>query len=1679
MAIKYTIGDNWSSGFIGNMVVPADSQALHGWTLEFDAGFTITNIWGAEIVSHVGNHYVIRNVSWNADVAAGGQASFGFQATTGQATTGMGGTAATGFALNGTPDTTPAPPPPVVPSITINDASITEGDSGTSQMTFTVKLSQAASGPVTVNYTTANGSATAGSDYTAASGTLTFAAGETSKTIAVAIAGDTVVEPNETFTVNLSAASGATIAHASATGTIVDNDVAPPPPPPSGGASLAYSVASNWGSGFTGAMDVGGGGSALHGWTVEFDASFTITSIWNATIVSHVGSHYVVKNADWNGDIAGGKTTSFGFQATPGSSGMAASGFTVNGSTVGTPPPVLPSLSVADASVAEGDSGTHDLAFTVSLSAAATAPVTVAYATSSGGGNGTATAGSDYTATSGTLTFAAGETSKVVHVQVIGDTVVEANETLSLTLSTPSGATIGHGTATGTIINDDTAPLPTLSISDASFAEGSAASPGQGTFTVTLSAASSSAATVNFATVDGTALAGSDYIARSGSLTFAPGETSKTIQVTAIGDSVVEPNESFSVQLSSPTGATLAHSSGAGTIVNDDAAPLPTISISDTSVVEGNPGGGTASGWFSTSGNQIVDSAGHPVQIAGVNWFGFETGLMVPHGLYARSYESMMDQMKDLGFNTIRLPFSSDMLHSTATSFNIDYGKNPDLQGLTALQIMDKIVDYADQIGLKIILDHHRSTAGDGPSSNGLWYDAQHSQAQWVSDWQMLAQRYANHQSVIGADLHNEPYNGTWGGGGATDWAAAAETAGNAIGTVNPNLLIFVEGVANYQGQSYWWGGNLMGVKDRPIDLNLDNKLVYSAHDYPDSVYAQPWFQGGDFPANLSAKFDQMWGYIYKQGIAPVYIGEFGTNLTDPKDAPWFKAITQYMAGDLNNDGTTDIPAGSKGVSWTFWSWNPDSGDTGGILANDWQTVNQSKMAYLKPIEFDLGSGASGGGGTTVPHATFLVTLSTPATQAVTVDWQTVPGTADNTDFVAASGTVTFAPGEQSKTISIAISPDTLVENNETFTVVLSNPHGATVADGTGVGTIVNDDTPAPVVPTLAINDASITEGDSGTSQMTFTVKLSQAASGPVTVNYATANGTAIAGSDYTAASGTLTFAAGETSKTIAVAIAGDTVVEPNETFTVNLSAPSGATIAHASATGTIVDNDVAPPPPPAGSVEAHLALTDSWNSGFDANVTVHNDGSSTNGWQIVVDMPNQITDIWNAKIISHDANGYVIGPAAWNGTLAHDSETSFGFVASGAYNASSVSVHGVDDTPTSVPTVPTDLAASATSSSSTLLSWHGSSVPGGGAVTGYSIFEDGHQIATTTGTSYRVGGLTPDTDYHFTVTATDAVGSSVQTGAVAVHTTVPLRSTDDGHMFSPYIDMAMSQDADLTAVSHASGIQNFTLAFMLASNQGIGWQGQGTITDDTLSNGTTMLQQVQAVQAAGGHITISFGGAAGTEAALAATSANQLQAQYQSVIDRYHVDSIDFDIEGAAVADQHSLSLRDQALVGLQAANPGLKVSFTLPVLPTGLTADGLHVLQQAQVDGVRIDRVNIMTMDYGQSVDNNGQMGVSAIQATQATEQQLASIGLNAKIGITPMIGVNDIASEVFTKADAQALVNFAKTDPHVDMLAMWSVARDNGNSAGAHYASSDSSGIAQQPFEFSSIFHQYDVL
>ena len=1161
--VKYTVKDNWGSGFIGNMTVDAGTSSLHGWTVEFDAGYTITNIWGAEIVSRVGTHYVIRNASYNGDVSSGGSVTFGFQASPGAS----GGTTTTGLELNGVGEE----PPPVLPTISVSDASVIEGNSGAVQMNFTVSLSKAATGPVTVAYATADGTATAGSDYIAKSGTITFTAGETQKTISITVNGDKVAELNETLALTLSAPSGATIADGAAVGTVLTDDVIVPritiadatvKEGDGGTRDLAFTITLSEAT--TGPVSVTYGtedGTAKAG--LDYVAQ-------TGTVTFAPGETSRVINIKVTGDtiIEGNDTLKINLTGATG-------GKIADRLGIGTIVNDDATITIANATVTEGNSGASELAFTVSLSAATSGPVTVAYATT----NGTAKAGQDYVAQSGLLTFAAGETSKVIRVQVTGDTAVEANETLKVSLTSPTGATIRDGSALGTIVNDDSATaLPSLSINDASSAEGSAATPGQTSFTVSLSAASTSPVTVNFATANGTALAGSDYVAQSGTLTFAAGETQKTIQVATIGDSAVEANEDFSVVLSSPTDATIADATGAGTIVNDDAPAGPTLGISDATVIEGNPGGGAAPGWLSTSGNQIVDSAGHSVQIAGVNWFGFESSTFAPHGLWTRGYKDMMDQMVDLGFNTIRMPFSSEMLHTTTAPNGIDFSKNPDLQGLSALQVMDKIVDYANEIGLKIILDHHRSNAGAGTSENGLWYNSQYTQSAWINDWKMLAARYADDQSVIGADLHNEPYNGTWGSGGANDWALAAETAGNAIGTVNPNWLIFVEGIGTYNGQSYWWGGNLMGVRDRPIDLALDNKLVYSAHDYPNSVYEQSWFQGPDFPANLPAKFDQMWGYIYKEGIAPVWIGEFGTKLVDPKDAPWLEAITSYLGGDFNNDGTSDLAPGQKGPSWTFWSWNPNSGDTGGILNDNWNTVNQTKMGYLTPIEYQFHEDAPGDGDApSGPIASFVLTLSEAATHEVTVDYQTVYGEAGVADFIAENGHVTFAAGEQSKTITIEISPDRLVEGNEHFGVVLSNAVGATITRATGTGTIVDDDT-APTTPTTP----------------------------PTTPT---------------------------------------TPTTPTE--------PSGS-----------------------GDLEAMFAIVNSWSGGFNGSVTLENEGDATvTGWQVKIETTNQITDIWNAVIVSHDASGYVIGNTSHNGTIAHDGETSFGFVAAGAQNPSTVHI--------------------------------------------------------------------------------------------------------------------------------------------------------------------------------------------------------------------------------------------------------------------------------------------------------------------------------------------------------------------------------------------------------------------
>ncbi|HEV2814905.1 MAG TPA: Calx-beta domain-containing protein [Solirubrobacteraceae bacterium] len=347
-----------------------------------------------------------------------------------------------------------------VPSISISNVNVAEGDSGTRNATFNVTLSSPTSQTVTVAYATANGTATAGTDYTTTNGTLTFSPGELVETINVPVLGNTVEEADETFNVNLSSPTNATIADNQGVGTIENDDI-------------------------------------------------------------------------------------------------------------------TPSLSVSDASIAEGNADLRNATFTVSLSQPPPGAVTVDWATS----NGTATAGSDYNAANGTVTFAAGETTKTINVAVRGDTAVEGDETFVVTLTAPTNATIGDATGTGRILNDDQQPVPptpeppaprtTIVVGDTAVSEGDAGTR-DATFTVALSQAASAPISVDVTTANGTALGGEDYRAGSGRLTFAPGETSKPVPIPVVGDTRPEADEQFTLRLSDAAGADIVRGIGTATVANDD-----------------------------------------------------------------------------------------------------------------------------------------------------------------------------------------------------------------------------------------------------------------------------------------------------------------------------------------------------------------------------------------------------------------------------------------------------------------------------------------------------------------------------------------------------------------------------------------------------------------------------------------------------------------------------------------------------------------------------------------------------------------------------------------------------------------------------------------------------------------------------------------------------------------------------------------------------------------------------------------------------------------------------------------------------------------------------------------------------------------------------------------------------
>ena len=464
------------------------------------------------------------------------------------------------------------------PTLAINDLKITEGAGGTSVANFTVLLSPASSDTVTVNYATADDTAIADSDYVATSGTVTFTPGQQSKTVSVSINGDMIFEPNETFNINLSNASNATIGDNQGVGTIVNDD-----PQPSISISDVTVTEGNAGT-TTASFTVSSSNLSSQSISVNYATAGNTATSGNdfvaasgtATIAPGLLSTTV--NVTVNSDTTFEPNETFFVNLTSPTNAIISDSQgtgTINNDDA------EPAVSINDVSVSEGNSGTVTAGFTVSLSNASSQTVTVNYATSAG----TATADSDYVSVNGAVTFNPGQTSQPINVTVNGDNTFEPNETFTVNLSSPLSSTIADGQGVGTINNDDSQPA--ISINDVSLTEGNSGT-STAAFTVSLSNASSQTITVNYATADGSATAGTDYVASSGTLTFTPGQLTQSISVTVNGETMFEGNETFNVNLSGATNATIADNQGTGTINNDDTQP--TISINDISPNEGDSG---------------------------------------------------------------------------------------------------------------------------------------------------------------------------------------------------------------------------------------------------------------------------------------------------------------------------------------------------------------------------------------------------------------------------------------------------------------------------------------------------------------------------------------------------------------------------------------------------------------------------------------------------------------------------------------------------------------------------------------------------------------------------------------------------------------------------------------------------------------------------------------------------------------------------------------------------------------------------------------------------------------------------------------------------------------------------------------------------------------------------------
>ncbi len=777
--------------------------------------------------------------------------------------------------------------------------------------------------------------------------------------------------------------------------------------------------------------------------------------------------------------------------------------------TPGDTPPTT-SVSIDDVTVGEGD-GTATL--TVSLTSTTDDDVTIDFATVA---SGSAT-GDDFVAASDTLTITAGMTTGTIDITITNDAVDEADESFDVQLSNPSeNATITDNTGVVTITDNDDAP--TISIADALVQEDA----GNAQVVVTLSAESSFPISVTYTTQDGTATA-SDYTAVSGSVDFAAGETEKTIQLDITPDNVDENDETFSVELSDPSNATL--DDGSATVTIQDINDAPTLSVADVTVDEG-VGMATVTVTLS-GGTELVPTVAYATSDGDAldgSDYAATSGTLTFDGSNSETFMvAITDDTDDENTELFNVTLSNPT-DATIADGSAEIRINDNDEGTYEISISDVTVDEA--AGTATV-----NVTLSTPANNGVTVDYATSDgtAAAGSDYTAIAPTtltFANGEDTmpITVTISDDELD------------EAAETVlvtlSNAGGADNPTIAddqgiitITDDDDAPSVSVADVTVGEADGTASVEVTLSAaSGKTVSVDYATSDGTAAA----GSDYTAIATTKLTFAAGEMSKS-----------FNITIKPDT--LDEEDETLNVTLSNVSNATIGTGSATVT----------------ISDD----DVAPMLSIADVSVDEAAG----------NATIEVLLNAASGKSITVNYATNEGSATaDVDYTTSAGTLTFAPGVTAQTFDVPIASDTTDEIDESFAIVLSNAGNATFSNDTATVTINDDDAP----PAISIGDVSAVEGD-GT--ITFTVSIDAVSSLDVSADYATTADSAQPVVDYVSKSGTVTIAAGETSAEIVIALVDDTQAEATERFFVALGNAQNGAIDDFEGDGTILDDDSVP----------------------------------------------------------------------------------------------------------------------------------------------------------------------------------------------------------------------------------------------------------------------------------------------------------------------------------------------------------------------------------------------------------------------------------------------------------------------------------------------------------------------